>query len=106
MQSLALLALGWLARREGNATLAATLFKEGLALQPETTDTAAALHFYLGALLGTPQGDLAKAIDHYAAVLALKPNWPTLYYNRARPISTGPCFPRTKRRTCSWRWRT
>jgi tetratricopeptide (TPR) repeat protein/transcriptional regulator with XRE-family HTH domain len=82
VQSLALLALGWLARRAGDAALATTLFEEGLALQPETTDTAAALHFYLGALLGTPQGDLAKAIDHYAAALALKPNWPTLYYNR------------------------
>jgi tetratricopeptide (TPR) repeat protein len=78
VQSLALLALGWLARRAGDAALATTLFEEGLALQPETTDTAAALHFYLGALLGTPQGDLAKAIDHYAAALALKPNWPTL----------------------------
>ncbi len=82
----ALLALGHYFRNSGDAAKALAVYERALAQSPTDPATEASLQFLVAVLLPTVRGQtpqvLTGAIEHYSAVLALRPDWDNARYNR------------------------
>ncbi len=82
----ALLALGHYYRNGGDAAKALAVYERALAQSPTDPATEASLQFLVAVLLPTVRGytpqALTQAIEHYSAVLALRPDWDNARYNR------------------------
>lgn len=82
----ALLALGHYYRNGGDAAKALAVYERALAQSPTDPATEASLQFLVAVLLPTVRGytpqALTQAIEHYSAVLSLRPDWDNARYNR------------------------
>ncbi|MCW5844493.1 MAG: helix-turn-helix domain-containing protein [Caldilinea sp.] len=82
----AMLALGHYFRNGGDEAKALAVYERALAQSPTDPATEASLQFLVAVLLPTVRGytpqALTQAIEHYSAVLALRPDWDNARYNR------------------------
>ena len=82
----AMLALGHYFRNGGDVAKALAVYERALAQAPTDPATEASLQFLVAVLLPTVRGQtpqvLGQAIEHYSAVLALRPDWDNARYNR------------------------
>jgi len=82
----ALLALGHYFRTDGDDAKALAVYARALAQSPTDPATEASLQFLVAVLLPIVRGHtpqvLTEAIEHYSAVLALRPDWDNARYNR------------------------
>ncbi len=79
----ALMTLGQLYADQGSFDQAQAILNQALTQPPEEPDALATLYFFLGYIhqVGEPV-NLDQAIHYYSQVIALQPQWATVYNNR------------------------